>query len=217
MSSVNLHFIDFGCGNGRSSEFASSIVAGQGFGIDISDDAVDACRAKGLAAERGDLLEFEQRSVAVATFAINVVQELPGRAAFEQGLVNMIRAARNFAMVQHPFFDADPRLALGGQQIEANFDKKIQYKLTAADYIAFAQRHQEALSLSGMGIFGTGRAEVGEVALEAAAFRTEGEERAAAAVPRSLRVVFGRKDVGRFRAALESTSTGNAFFVWERA
>ena len=70
MQPVDLQFIDFGCGNGRSSEFASSVVAGRGFGIDISDDAVDACRAKGLAAERGDLLKFEQRSVAVATFAI---------------------------------------------------------------------------------------------------------------------------------------------------
>ena len=216
MPSVNLHFIDFGCGNGRSSQFASSIVAGQGFGIDISDDAVDACRAKGLAAERGDLLEFEQRSVAVATFAINVVQELPGRAAFEQGLVNMIRAARNFAMVQHQFFDADSRLALCGQQIEANFDKKIQYKPSAADYIMFAQRHQEALSLSGMAIFGTGRPEIGALTLDAAAFAAAGEEEAAA-VHRSLRVVFGRKDVARFRAALESTGTGSALFVWERA
>jgi SAM-dependent methyltransferase len=217
MPSVNLHFIDFGCGNGRSSEFASSIVAGQGFGIDISDDAVDACRARGLAAERGDLLEFEQRSVAVATFAINVVQELPGRAAFEQGLVNIIRAARNFAMVQHPFFDADPQLALSGQQIEANFDKKIQYKPTAADYIAFTQRHQAALSLSGMAIFGTGRAETGALALDAAAAAFEPESREEAAVHRSLRVVIGRKDVARFRAALESTSTGSALFVWEKA
>lgn len=211
---MNLRFIDFGCGNGRSSEFASSIAAGQGFGIDISDDAVDACRAKGLAAERGDLLEFEQRSVAVSTFAINVVQELPGRAAFERGLANMIRAARNFAMVQHSFFDADPQLALCGQQIEANFEKKIQYKPTAADYIAFAQRHQDALNLSGLGVFGTGRAEVAAMALDASAFRGEGDERPA--VHRSLRVVFGRKDVSRFRAALESTSTGSALFVWEK-
>lgn len=215
MSRVDLQFIDFGCGSGRSSEYAASIVAGQGFGIDISDDAVDACRAKGLVAERGDLLEFEQRSVAVATFAINVVQELPGRAAFEHGLANMIRAARNFAMVQHSYFDADPQLALGGQQVETNFDKKIQYKPTSADYVAFVQRYQDALNLSGIGIFGTGRAEVGPMALDAAAFRMDAA--GVATVHRSLRVVFGRKDVARFRAALESTSTGNALFVWERA
>lgn len=211
---MNLRFIDFGCGTGRSSEFASSIVAGRGFGIDISGDAVDACRAKGLAAERGDLLEFEQRSVAVSTFAINVVQELPGRAAFERGLANMIRAARNFALVQHSFFDADPQLALRGQQIEANFDKKVQYKPTAADYVAFSQRHQDALNLSGVALFGTGRAEVAAMALDAAAFGAEGDEKPV--VHRSLRVVFGRKDVARFRAALEATSTGSAVFVWER-
>ena len=60
MQGVDLQFIDFGCGNGRSSEFASSIVAGRGFGIDISDDAVDACRAKGLAAERAGLVVEQQ-------------------------------------------------------------------------------------------------------------------------------------------------------------
>lgn len=216
MQAADLKFIDFGCGSGRSSEFASSVVAGQGFGIDISDDAIDACRARGFAAERGGLLRFEQRSVAVATFAINVVQELPGRAAFEHGLANMVRAARNFVVVQHPYFDDDSRLALCSQQVEGNFDKKIQYKPTAADYVAFVQRYQDALNLSGIAIFGTGRAEVGAMALDAAAFRMEYEEQRAT-VHRSMRVVFGRKDVGRFRAALESTSSGDALFIWEKA
>ena len=215
MQPVDLQFIDFGCGNGRSSEFASSVVAGRGFGIDISDDAVDVCRAKGLSAERGDLLKFEQRSVAVATFAIDVVQELPGRTAFEQGLANMIRAARNFAMVQHSYFDADPRLALQGQQVEANFGKKVQYKPTAADYIAFAQRHLDALNLSGIGIFGVGRAEVGPMALDGSHQGVDEDE--GATVHRSLRVILGRKDVARFRAGLESASSGRALFVWERA
>ena len=35
-------------------------------------------------------------------------------------------------------------------------------------------------------------------------------------VHRSLRVVFGRKDVARFRAALESATSGTALFVWEK-
>lgn len=214
MPTSNLHFIDFGCGNGRSSEFASTMVAGRGFGIDISDDAVDACRARGLAAEWGDLLKFEQRSVAVATFAIDVVQELPGRAAFEQGLVNMVRAARNFAVVQHSYFDADPRLALRGQGVESNFGKKVQYKPTAADYIAFAQRHQDALNLSGLGIFGVGRAEVTPIALNT--MQESLDEDDAVDVHRSLRVILGRKDVARFRAGLESASTGRALFVWEK-
>lgn len=214
MQPVNLQFIDFGCGTGRSSEFASSVVGGQGFGIDVSDDAVDACRAKGIAAERGDLLKFEQRSVAVATFAIDVLQELPGRAAFEQGLANMVQAARNFAVAQHSYFDADARLALCGRRVEANFGKRVQYKPTSADYIAFMQRHQDALNLSGIGIFGTGRAEVGAMTLGPVGNMMEDAEEEA--VHRSLRVVFGRKDVARFRAALESATSGTALFVWEK-
>ena len=214
MQSMDLRFIDFGCGSGRSSEFASSVVAGKGFGIDISNDAIDTCRANGFAAERGDLLKFEQKSVAIASFAINVMQELPGRAAFERGLTNILRAARNFAVVQHPYFDEDSRLALCSQQVEANFDKKIQYKPTTADYVTFVQRHREALNLSGVAIFGTGRAEVDAIRLAAAAFSMEYEGRAA--VHRSLRVIFGRKDVVRFRTALESAASGDALFIWER-
>jgi len=212
---VSLEFVDFGCGNGRSLEFASSVVAGPGFGLDISDDAVAACRAKGFAAERGNLLDFEQRNVAAAAFAINVVQELPGRTAFERGLTNMIQAARNFVLVQHTYFDADPKLALAGRKIEANFHKKIQYKPMVADYISFVERYKDALRISGIGIFGSGQADVSPMALNSTLFGVEADEETP--VYRSLRVIFGRKDAARFRAALEKTGAGTALFVWERA
>lgn len=211
---LSLQFVDFGCGDGRSTEFASSVVTGQGLGLDIADSAVAACKARGFAAERGDLLEFGQRNVAVASFAINVLQELPGRAAFERGLVNIISAARNFALVQHAYFDADPKLALARRYVEANFNKKVQYRPTVADYVAFVLRHGKALNLSGIGIFGTGRAEVSTLALDSEAAVTESDEETS--VYRSLRVVFGRKDVARFRAALEAVGSGEALFMWEK-
>ncbi len=210
-ATTNLQFVDFGCGSGHSINFADSIVPGNGFGIDIAEAAVETCRAKGFAAELGDVLDFDQRSIALATFGVNLLQELPGRTAFERALSNMVRAARNFTVVQHGYFDADPELALQGQHIEANFTKKIQFKPTIADYVHFAQRQRTSLNLSGMAIFTSGKAEVSALTLG-----TPAETDLLAGVPRTMRVVFGRKDVSRFRAALEKVGSGKGVFVWEQ-
>lgn len=212
----NLQFIDFGCGSGQSIEFASSLVGANGIGIDPSDDAVKTCHAKGLPAERGNLLDFDRRNAAYATLAVDVIPELQNRADFEQALTNMIRAARNFALVQHAYFDADSDLALRGFHIAANFGRKIRFKPTAADYIAFAKRNGGALNLSGIGIFGSGSAKVGAMTLNDQEMDAmDGED--GPAVFRSLRVIFGRKDVSRFRRALEMAGSRNALFVWERS
>jgi SAM-dependent methyltransferase len=212
----NLQYIDFGCGNGHSTQFVTSLVQGRGLGIDVSEQAVEACLARNLEAEVGDLLEFNLRSVATATFAIDIIPELPGRQAFERALVNMVRAARNFAFVQHSYFDADPSLALEGLQIEANHHKRVQYKPTVADYIAFARRHRDPLQISGLGIFAIGQAVPTPLTLDTALPPPVPVGDEAAAMPRSLRVILGRRDAGRFRAALEKGGSGKVVFIWER-
>jgi trans-aconitate methyltransferase len=209
----DLDFLDFGCGAGRSMEYASSIFDGHGLGIDIAPKAVDACRAKNYAVEQGDMLTFEQRNVATASFAINVMQELPGHNAFERAMMNIIRASRNFTMVQHNYFDEDTALGLAGYQVEGNVGKKISCKPTSADYISFVSRYQDTLNLVGMAIFTFGHVAAKPLNMSRLIFPELAE--GANVVHQSVRVVLARKNVARFRDALKKVGTGKALFIWE--
>lgn len=211
MKYENLSFIDFGAGTGKSFGFASTYAPGNGLAIDIQEAAVAACREKDIPAEVGDLLTFEGRSVSQATFAINVLQELPGRAAFRQALINMLRAASSYSVIQHNYFDADGDLARNGLFLKGNYDKKYLFKPTVGDYVEFLNAHKAALNISGMAIFAAG-----SVAPEAYALGS-GLNGAEGAKPqsRTLRVVFGRKNVNRFRPAVVRMQYGNRIFMWE--
>lgn len=211
-----LQFIDFGCGIGGSFSFAASVQPGEGLGVDASSEVVEICKAKGIPAEVGNLLDFDGRNLAVATFALDVLPELQGRSAFEKALTNLVRAARNYSVVQHSYFDADGELATRGAALLANDHKKIQYKPNIADYLNFARRNISALNLVGLGIFGLGSVAAEPINLERPAVGDERSE-ALATTFRSLRVIFGRRDVGRFRSALQKAAAGKSLFIWEKA
>lgn len=211
MKYENLSFIDFGAGTGKSFGFASAFAPGNGLAIDVQEAAVAACREKDIPAEIGDLLSFEGRSVCQATFAINVLQELPGRAAFRQAMINLLRAASSFSVIQHSYFDADPELARNGLFLKGNWDKKTIFKPTVADYVDFLNAYKTALNISGMAIFAAGSVAPEAYAIGSAAGGAEG----AKAQPRTLRVLFGRKSVNRFRPAVVRTQYGNRIFMWE--
>lgn len=211
MKYENLSFIDFGAGTGKSFGFASASAPGNGLAIDIQESAVAACREKDIPAEVGDLLTFEGRSVSQATFAINVLQELPGRAAFRQAMINLLRAASSFVVIQHNYFDADGELARQGLFLKGNFDKKYLFKPTVGDYVEFLNSHQAALNISGMAIFAAGAVAPEAHGLGSAPGAAEGVK----AQPRTLRVVFGRKNVNRFRPAVVRMHYGNRIFMWE--
>jgi len=211
----DIDFIDFGCGDGGSVSFASSVVRGQGIAIDISEDAVLACSAKGILATQGDILAFDKKNVSLATFAIDVLPEMPGRVAFERALANVVAAARNFAVLQHSYFDADVELAARGYRVDGNFGKKVLYKPTIADYLNFAERHHEALSISGVGILASGSAPVSP---RTAVHQPEADAgtKTAPEVRRWLRVIIGRKETSRFRDAIKRAGSGDMLFMWER-
>ncbi|WP_149535746.1 class I SAM-dependent methyltransferase [Siccirubricoccus phaeus] len=211
-----LQFIDFGCGSGGSFSFAASLQPGEGLGIDTSSQMVETCKAKGISAQVGNLLEFEGRNVAVATFALDLLPELQGRLAFEKALTNLVRAARNYSVIQHSYFDADAELAVRGAALASNDHKRIQYKPNISDYLNFARRNGKALSLVGLGIFGLGSAAAEPINLESSAVGNDGSE-ALANTFRSLRVIFGRRDVGRFRSALQKAAAGKSLYIWENA
>ena len=211
MKYENLAFIDFGAGAGKSFSFASAFAPGNGLAIDVQESAVAACREKDIPAEVGDLLTFEGRSVSQATFAINVLQELPGRAAFRQAMINLLRAASSFSVIQHNYFDADADLARNGLFLKGNWDKKTLFKPTVADYVDFLNTYKAALNISGMAIFAAGAVAPEAYEIGSGPGGAEGMK----PLPRTLRVLFGRKNVNRFRPAVVRTQYGNRIFMWE--
>ncbi len=206
-----MEFLDFGCGIGKSIAFASSVNPGHGFGLDKSADAVSACRTKGYNAEIGDVLTYDQRNVAAATFAIDLMQELPGRNELTTACVNVVRAARNFAVIQHSNFDIDVTLSPLGLQCESNFGKKIIYKPSIAEYIVFVRSYARSIDIVGLGIFSFGDPVVTPIFDRARQGATIDLSSS-----RTLRVVIARKDPRRFQQALEKVGIGRTLFVWTK-
>ncbi|MCC7275262.1 MAG: methyltransferase domain-containing protein [Alphaproteobacteria bacterium] len=212
MSSMPLEVIDFGCGSGRSLAFAATLQPGRCMGVDRAEAAVETCRARGYEAEIADILDFSERNIATASFLIDVAPTLGGRDEFEAGLVNVIRAARNYAIIQHPCFDEDAQLIREGWYIEASFAKSLRFKPTTADYALFVQRNWSGLSLSGLAVFGFGKADAVPLGQAAGEHPMGGGPD----VHRSLRVIIGRKDKTRFEAAVKRAATGRLLYLWDR-
>jgi hypothetical protein len=201
-------FIDFGAGHGQSFDFALACAPGRGLAVDRAEAAIERCQSKGLEGQVGDVLVFDQRNLAPATFAINLLQELPGRSAFREGLINIVRAGTEFTVVQHCYYDKDADLMSDGLQVPEHFSKSILYKPTLADYVDFLQTYYKNLSIAGIAVFVTGVAMAEPLPL-----LTSGEE--GRRVAKTMRVIIGRKHVARFRRALGRAKSGKPIFLWE--
>jgi SAM-dependent methyltransferase len=86
----NPKFLDVGCGTGANLEMLAQF--GEAEGVDVSDDALEFCRAKGLKVHKGlaEKLPFEDGSFDVVT-ALDVVEHLDDDAA---GLREMHRVLK---------------------------------------------------------------------------------------------------------------------------
>ena len=215
----NLDFLDFGCGGGKSFAFARKLIGGEGLGIDISEEAVASCWEAGYPAERGDVLNYTGRNVATAVTAIDLLPELGDRGDFEAAVSRIILAARNYILIQHDYFDADSSLARQGLYAPSHFGKRVRFKPTLGDYITLLGRLAASHAISGFALYGVGEARVEPLPL-AAALLEGGTQADPLQSPsrsyRNLRVVIGRKEVGRFRAAVRRCQVGEGLFVWER-
>lgn len=210
-ASAVFEFADFGCGAGASFAFAQSLGGGPGFGVDVSQEAVSLCNAAGLKAELGDLLEYTGRNIASVAVAVDLLPELGDRQAFELGVSKLVLAARNYAVIQHSFFDADAVLAQQGLHIPGNFGKRVRFRPGIADYIQLVARLAPSLNITGLAIFGIGEARATPIGLagDVQSFQPM--------MPafRSLRVVIGRKETARFSAGLRRARAGEQLFLWQ--
>lgn len=208
------HFIDFGCGVGNSMRFAEDLMGGPGVGLEIAPAQAAEAQARGREVAVGDMLRFTTRSVAQASFAIDVLPELQTRREFEAALIVLLRAARDFALVQHLCFDSAEALLARGETTPAFTERNARMRPRAVDYLHFVQQHRSALNLVGLAAFGIGavRATPSPLANVTGALLLP-------ELPayRSIRVIIGRKEPQRFRAALDRAAAGKVLLFWEAA
>ncbi|WP_424139938.1 hypothetical protein [Roseomonas chloroacetimidivorans] len=212
MSEAMAGFLFFGPGEGAAFEAAALLANSTGVLIDKSEANVAAFRKRGFAAERADLLDYKHRNVARGAFVIDVVQELGGRAEFNQALIGAVRAATDYIIVQHPYFDEDSGLALRGLQVPGHFGKKIKYRPTIADYANFVAANSEGLQISGVAAFVSGKATATPLNLPGSVLRNVPES---VEVPKTIRVLIGRKDISRFYGVLDRARFGKQILLWE--
>jgi SAM-dependent methyltransferase len=97
-----LRILDVGCGTGANLEMLSQF--GNAEGVDVSDDALDFCRRKGLAVQKGlaETLPYDDESFDVTT-ALDVVEHLDDDIA---GLKEMYRVTKRggYSLIFVPAF-----------------------------------------------------------------------------------------------------------------
>lgn len=207
-------FVDFGCGRGDSMRVAEKIMRGPGAGIDISAERVAAAREQGLDVVEGDVLAFEERNIATAAFALDLVPELEGRRALETACANMLRAATDFVILQHLCFDSVEALLARGVVAPDHLARAVRYRPRIADYVHFVQQFGARHEIVGFAAFGMGEVKVepcGLSGLGGAMFAML-ENRP---VYRSVRIIMARKASARFQTALRRAGTGDALLIWE--
>ena len=100
--STELHILDVGCGTGANVEMLSQY--GQAEGVDVSDDALEFCKQKGLKVQKGlaESLPYEDEAFDLTT-ALDVVEHLDDDIA---GLEEMFRVTRKggYSLVFVPAF-----------------------------------------------------------------------------------------------------------------
>ncbi len=98
----NIRILDVGCGTGANIEMLSAY--GDAEGVDVSDDALEFCRRKGLKVQKGlaETLPYEDESFELTT-ALDVVEHLDDDIA---GLKEMFRVTKHggYSLIFVPAF-----------------------------------------------------------------------------------------------------------------
>ena len=209
-------FIDFGCGAGASMRLGESLcrAPGGGVGLDISAESVAEADRGGYDVAQGDMLEFEGRNVASVSMSVDVMPELENRAAFEKACLNVVRAARDYAVIQHASFDRAEALLARGMVAPAHNSKAVRMRPRAMDYLHFVMQYGSRLEIVGFAAFGFGEAKATPAPLTglSGSLLSHG---AHMPTHRSIRIIIARKAAGRFNFALNRVGTGEVLMMWQ--
>jgi SAM-dependent methyltransferase len=142
-SGAPLRILDVGCGTGANLEMLSQF--GNAEGVDVSDDALEFCRRKGLTVQKGlaETLPYEDESFDITT-ALDVVEHLDDDIA---GLKEMYRVTKTggYSLIFVPAFMwlwgvqddiSNHRIRYTKQQIVERLEQA-GYKVERATYANF--------------------------------------------------------------------------------
>lgn len=112
-------FVDFGCSAGGSIRLMERRFGGRGIGFDIDPAKVEKTRAAGYDAEVMDLMQLDPRGIGTTRFAVmyHFLEHLPTLKMARQCILSACLVAREFVLIQQPYFDADPYLFRNGLKL----------------------------------------------------------------------------------------------------
>ncbi|MBX9748985.1 MAG: hypothetical protein K5Q68_05150 [Roseococcus sp.] len=212
---VQPHFVDFGAGTGGSMRIGEQFARGPGIGIERDLARVQAATSVGLAVVQADALEFQVRGLAAAAICFDMIPELAGRKQFEMTLINMLRTARDFAVIQHLCFDTSDTLIASGRISHAYFERNINIQPRLVDYLHFYHVYKEKLNLTGLSAYGVGHPKVDELPPAGARGQFLDSLRSRA-LYRSVRVIFGRRQIERFEGGLRRAGVGDMVLICDQ-
>lgn len=105
-------FADFGCSNGGSLKFGASLFGGRGVGLDIDEAKVQKARSNGYDALHADVSALDPATLGRTGFVImsHFLEHLPKLGVAATCVTSACKVARDFVLIQQPYFDADPYL-----------------------------------------------------------------------------------------------------------
>jgi hypothetical protein len=101
-------FLDFGCSRGGSIDFARRALDGKrGLGLDIDERKVRRAQEAGFEAIVADVTRSQLQGTVRFVLLSHFLEHLPSMDAVTVSIATAIRCAREFVLVQQPYFDAD--------------------------------------------------------------------------------------------------------------
>jgi len=207
-------FIDFGSGRGESMGLAEGLFRNPGIGVDILPERVAECQAAGWDVQQADVLTFQERNLAPVSLSVDLMPELDGLRAFETACTNMLRAARDFTMIQHLCFDSAEALLAREEVVPGHTARQVRIRPRAVDYLHFVMQAGRRLDVVGLAVFGVGEPRTVPLGVPGLSGMLINPS---AGVPafRSIRIVIARKDISRFHRAIKRVGTEHALMMLE--
>jgi hypothetical protein len=102
-------FLDFGCSKGDSMKFAQDTFGGRGLGLDFDADKVEIAKRAGFDAVQQDVTQLSPKTMGRVRYVImsHFLEHLPTINYAKRCIASACSVAREFVLIQQPYFDAD--------------------------------------------------------------------------------------------------------------
>jgi len=138
-------FLDFGCSNGGSIEYAKKELGGRkGLGLDIDSKKVSKARRLGYSAKISDLTNTDQKYNGTVKFTImaHFLEHLPGQKYANSCMRLACNLSDEFVFIRQPYFDADGYLFSLGYKLYWSDWSGHTFHMTSLDLFSILQKLQ---------------------------------------------------------------------------